>query len=132
MFVGVICPPQRGKIMWHLKYQSRNKYRNIKTEYNGINYASKLEASYARDLDILKRAKEIKEWHRQVRISLDLNGYHICNYYVDFSIDHNDGTTEYIEIKGIVMEVWRLKWRLFEAIFQEKIQSGQVKITVIK
>jgi len=117
--------------MWHLKYQS-NKYRNVKTEYNGINYASKLEAGYAVELDIVKKAKEIKEWHRQVKISLDLNGYHIANYYVDFSIDHNDGTIEYVECKGMVMEVWRLKWRLMEALYQEKIKNGQVKLTVVK
>jgi len=116
--------------MWNLR--RGNKYNAKKTEYNGIYYHSKMECGYAMELDLRLKAKDIKSWSRQVKISLDVNGYHIANYFVDFGIEHNDETTEFIEIKGYETEVWRLKWKLFEALYNEQIQQGKVKITVIK
>lgn len=109
--------------------QRGNKYGAKSTIYNDQVYHSKLEAGYAADLDLLLRAREIKKWERQVRISLDVNGYHICNYYIDFVITHKDDTIEYVEVKGLETEVWRLKWKLFEAFYGDK--EG-VKLTVIK
>ncbi len=90
---------------------------------------SKKEAGAARDLDLMIKAKEIKSWERQVRIPLDVNGYHICNYIIDFVVEHNDGTKEYLEIKGFETEVWRLKWKLFEALYGKK---PNIKLTVQK
>jgi len=103
--------------MWIDKRQ--NKYGNVSKEYNGRYYHSKKEAAYAQDLDLLKRAGEVIEWKPQVRISLDVNGYHICNYIVDFEVETKTGT-EYHEVKGFETEIWRLKRKLFEAIHQDK------------
>jgi hypothetical protein len=81
---------------------------------------SKKEATKAFELDLLIKAGEILEWKRQVKISLDVNGYHICNYYVDFEVLWKDGTKEYVEIKGFETDLWRMKWRLFEALYSDK------------
>jgi hypothetical protein len=113
-------------------YQRKgSKYKNIKSEYKGIQYHSKKEAGYAAELEIRRLAGDIKDWERQFQISLDVNGYHICNYYIDFVITHNDGTYEYVEIKGFQTEVWRLKWKLAEAILSDQIKKGEVKLTLI-
>ena len=101
--------------MFQVKKQ--NKYGNIEREYNGILYVSKKEAAYAQELDLRKKAEDIKDWKRQVKISLDVNGYHICNYYVDFEIEHNDESKELVEIKGFETEIFRLKRKLLEAVF---------------
>jgi len=93
----------------------QNKYRNVKQTYKGYSYMSKREAQKAFELDMLLKAGEIKSWERQKKIELfGENGSHICNYYIDFVIHHNDGTTEFTEIKGFRTDVWRLKWKLFE------------------
>lgn len=63
------------------------------------------------------KAGEIMHYDRQVKIPLDFNGYHIANYYIDFVAYRTDGVTEYIEAKGMPSEVWRLKWKLFEALY---------------
>lgn len=81
------------------------------------------------ELDLLLRAKQIKGWKCQVKIPLDVNGYHVCNYYIDFVIEENDGTFTYSEVKGFETEVWRLKWKLFEALYGEK--EG-IKLEVIR
>lgn len=114
-----------GVLMWHLR--KGNKFGAKRSSYNGIQYHSKLEAQYATDLDMLKKAGQIKDWERQVKISLDVNGYHIANYYIDFIVYHTNGTTEYVEVKGFPTEVWRLKWKLFEALYSDK---PDVKLTV--
>lgn len=113
--------------MWHLR--RGNKYGAKSSIYDGIQYHSKLEAKYAADLDLLKKAGEIKGWERQVKIPLEVNGFHIANYYVDFRIEHNNGTIEYVEVKGFETEVFRLKWKIFEAIMSE---IPDVKLTVQK
>lgn len=88
---------------------------------------SKFEAGKAQELELLKRAGEIKDFQEQVKIPLEVNGYHICNYYIDFVVEHNDGITEYLEMKGLAMPVWKMKWRLFEALYSDK---PDVKLTV--
>lgn len=50
------------------------KYHAIKTEYKGVVYDSKWEATKAFELDMLQRAGKIKDLQRQVRFIL-LDGY---------------------------------------------------------
>jgi len=98
-----------------------NKYNNKSTEYAGIIYHSAKEADFARTLDTLKSAanpsERVVSWERQVKISLDVNGFHITNYYVDFRAQFADGHEELIEVKGMETEVFRLKRRLLEATY---------------
>ena len=111
-------------------YERRgSKYGAKTTTYNGILYHSKKEAGYAQGLDLLVKSGEINGWERQVKISLDVNGKHICNYFIDFVITHKDGTLEYVEIKGFETDTWKLKWKLFEAIYGH---DPMTKLTVIK
>lgn len=115
---------------WYLR--KGNKYHNISSTYDGIQYHSKKEAGYAAELNLRKKAGDIKDWERQVPLSLDVNGFHICNYYIDFIVHHNDGLLEYVEIKGFETDVWRLKFKLAEALLSERINKGEIKLTVIK
>lgn len=97
-------------------YYARNSYYSTKKQ--GKN-DSKFEAGLAQSLELRKKAKDIKDYQEQVVISLDVNGYHICNYKIDFVIQHNDGTTEYLEAKGFSTDVWKMKWKLFEALYDK-------------
>ena len=94
-----------------------NKHRNVRTEYNGVVYQSAKEARYAAELDLRVRAHDIHSWYRQVSLPLSINGKLICKYVIDFIIYHNDGTMEYVEVKGREEPVWKLKWALFEALY---------------
>lgn len=97
-------------------FQKKTSYYNIKKA--GRN-DSKFEAGVAQSLELLKKAGEIRDFQEQVKIPLVVNGYHICNYYIDFVIQHNDGTTEYREAKGFATDVWKLKWKIFEALYDK-------------
>jgi hypothetical protein len=107
-----------------------SKYNAKSSIYNDSVFHSKKEAGYAAELDLRIKAKDIKSWRRQVKISLDVNGNHICNYYIDFEVTHNDGTIELVEVKGFETDVWRLKWKLLEAIYQK--EHPEILLTVIK
>lgn len=96
---------------------------------NGHHYDSGFEADYAQELDLRKKAGDIKDWWPHQKIDLVAYGCHIAFYEIDFKIEHNDGTVEYVEVKGHETDLWRIKWRLFEAQYSD--QPG-VKLTVIK
>lgn len=113
--------------------RSGNKYRAKSTEYNGIVYHSKLEAAYAQELDLRVRGKDIKSWERQVKLDLRVNGVHITNYYIDFVVTHNDNSREFVEVKGMATDTWKLKWSLFEALFDTDFKDHpDDRMTVIK
>jgi len=112
--------------------KSGNKYHAKSTMFEGVNYHSKLEASYAAELMLRKKAKDIKDWDRQVKLDLKINGVHITNYIIDFVIHHHDGSKEYVEVKGMEMEIWKMKWKILEATFEDFREHPDDKLTVVK
>lgn len=105
--------------MYRLKFGT-TKYHNKRQEYGGHSYMSKLEADVAWQLDMRIKAKEVKSYDRQVRIPLIVNKKHIADYIIDFVVHCTDGTTEYLEAKGFATDVWKLKWKIFEAMMEGK------------
>ena len=111
-------------------YLVKKKWGNAKKqEYNNFLYDSKFEAQHAQDLDLMIKAKEIKSYEQQKTLDLIVNGYIVCTYRIDFIVYHLDGTIEYQELKGYpITDVWKLKFKIFEALYSEK---ENVKITLI-
>ena len=95
--------------------QRKNKYKNERTIYDGISYASIKEANCARDLDLRKKGKDIKDWSSQIPFGLLVNEKKICRYIVDFQIIHKDNSVELVECKGYATRDWKIKKKLFEA-----------------
>ena len=112
--------------------RKKPKYRNQFSDYNGNQYHSKFESQVAQDLDFRLKAGELTEVKRQVKIPLDVNGEHITNYFIDFVAIRKDGVQEYIEVKGFVTELWKFKWRLFEVLYKDKVEKGEIELVVIK
>lgn len=110
----------------------RAKYHNRGGIYNGISYHSQLEANYAAELDFRLKAKDIKAWERQVRLDLKVNGYHIANYYIDFIVHYADGSREFTEIKGMELDLWKLKWKILEATFDDFKKHPDDRLLVVK
>ncbi len=94
----------------------KNKFNAKKKQYNGRYYDSILEANYAESLDWRIKIGEIKEVVPQFKISLDIDGEHIANYYMDFKVELPDGRIEMHEVKGAETPLWRMKWRLAKAL----------------
>lgn len=104
-----------------------SKYGNIKTEYNGISFMSKREASYAQDLDLSKRAKNPKDkvvsYEVQVPYLIEINGKKICKYLADFKVLYADGHTEVVDVKGFRTDIYKLKKKLVEATYGIEIKE---------
>ena len=111
-------------------YTIKKKWTNARKQtYNGLTYDSGFEASYAMYLDKELKAKRISGYDRQVNLDLIVNGFVVCQYRIDYVVYHLDGTTEYVECKGYPTDVWKLKWKLFEALFS---QDPNNKLTIIQ
>ncbi len=102
-----------------INFSRTNKYNSKKSSYGGRIYHSALEASYAKDLDWMKKAGEVKKWTPQFKLSLDINDTHIANYFMDFKVEFTDGRIEMHEVKGYETDLWRMKWRIAIAIFPD-------------
>jgi hypothetical protein len=103
----------------------RTKYGAKRQSYGGNLYHSGLEARVAARLDSLRSARDPQERvvnvERQVRVSLDVNGVHICNYYCDFLVEYADGRVVWTEAKGMSTDLWRIKERLFRACYPDRV-----------
>jgi len=99
--------------------KKKNKYNAVRQTYNNYNYDSKREARHAYELDMRIKAGEVSKWERQHKISIDVMGVHIANYFIDFKVYMSDGSIEYHEVKGAVTGVFAIKWKLAKAIHPE-------------
>lgn len=96
-----------------------NKYGAVKTEYDGYKYDSKFEASVAMELDLRKKAKDIKDWERQYKVEMwayDKFGTPKMKvtHKVDFRLHHNDGSYELLEAKGVETADYKMRRRWLE------------------
>ena len=100
------------------------KYNAKKTIYNGILYDSKLEASFAAKLDLLRNAKgkdRVVNVSRQVVFPVTVNGFKICKYKLDFLVLKGVDTKYHYDVKGFATPVYKMKKKLVEATYGIKI-----------
>lgn len=99
---------------------SPSKYRNRPTVYNGRRYASKKEAEYARRLDLLVKAGQVRAWKAQPRYPLRVDGTLVSTYVADFLVEYADGAVEVVDVKGrksgLPYQMFRLKAKLLHAL----------------
>lgn len=102
-----------------------NKFKAIKTVYNGEVYDSRKEAAYAKTLDMLRKSfkpsEKVLGYRRQVPFLVIVNEAKICTYILDFLITYVDGRVEHVDIKGYkkgaAYNVFRIKKKLVEALY---------------
>lgn len=111
------------------------KYRAKKTEYNGIMYDSKKEASRAKILDYLQEIKLISGIQRQVKfnwiethqIGKDFKEETINfkrSYIADFVYFDHEKKIEIVEdVKGFLTSEYKKKKKIVEKLFKIKINE---------
>lgn len=75
--------------------------RGHRVEREGRTFASKAEARFHADLELLQREGRVLWWLRQVPIELgvDASGK-VINYRVDYLVCYADGQLRFIDVKG--------------------------------
>ena len=76
-------------------------------------------------LDMMKKAhdsvNQVVKWERQVKIPLKVRGVLIANWYCDFLVYFKDGRKEYHEVKGRETDVYKMKEKLFRALYPKEV-----------
>lgn len=89
--------------------------------FNGKLYDSKLEMSYRKHLELLKKAANPKDRvvniEEQLPFQIEIKGVKICKYLVDFAVEYGDGRVEFVDVKGVQTDIYKLKKKLVEAQF---------------
>jgi hypothetical protein len=102
-----------------------SKYNTVRTEFDGIKFASKKEAEYYKNLLLLKQAGEVIDIKLQPEFELQ-EGYikdgakiRPIKYIADFLVVYKDGHIEIIDTKGYRKDkVYLLKKKLFHYKFK--------------
>lgn len=93
----------------------RNKYGNVKTEFDGILFDSKREAERYVDLILLLRGGAISDLELQPNFKLEVAGKKVCSYRADFRYTEN-GAVIVEDVKGMKTPVYKLKVKLLKAL----------------
>ena len=98
--------------------KGRNKYGAVKTEYNGVIYASRAEANRASELYALERAGVIRNIVRQRKYPIIINGIKVFTYLADFNYFDIEKDREVVEdVKGVRTAMFNLKKKCVEASY---------------
>ena len=92
--------------------QTKSKYRNRKTELDGVTYDSKKEARRAAELNLMLKNGEIITLARQVRFRLTKG----IEYVADFVYTTKDGEQIIEDVKGMKTDVYKLKKKLMKEL----------------
>ena len=92
-----------------------------------------LESDYAKYLDLLKKAKEVRSWEYEsgkCKFDLKVRGKRICIYTIDFRVVYTCGRVEYVEVKNDYMArtnySFKLRWKLVKALRDDLIEQDAV------
>jgi len=98
------------------------KYRNQRTECDGITFDSKKEAARYRELKLMEKVGSIMWLKTQVPHPIEVNNQVVCRYYADFTYMERDEAGVWWpvveDVKSAITRknpVYRLKRRLMKA-----------------
>lgn len=101
----------------------RTKYGAVRTEVDGVSFASKKEARRYSELKLLERAGQIIRLQLQPRFPLKVGDVHVCTYVGDFAYctkpkpgAQNVGEYVVEDAKGFKTPEYKLKAKLFKAV----------------
>lgn len=97
-----------------------SKYGAIRTEVDGIKFASKKEARRYSELRLLERAGEIRFLRTQPKFPLVVGETKVAEYWADFAYIRNADDVQIIEdVKSPITRknpVYRLKFKIMAAM----------------
>ena len=102
-----------------------SKYNSKKVEYKGIQFDSKIECDYFKELELKVDNGEIKSFSIQPKYVLipkftKFNiKYREMTYTPDFLIEYNDGSKVLVDIKGFGNQQSEMRRKLFDYFYQD-------------
>lgn len=102
----------------------RSKYNNVRTTTDGIKFDSKKESARYLQLKLLERHGSVRNIRLQVPYDCLVAGVKVCRYKADFvyELREKGAWREVVsDVKGYRTQVYMLKKKLVEALFNIKI-----------
>lgn len=97
----------------------RHKFNAIRTECDGLKFASKKEARYYEQLKLRQAAGEVLCFLTQIPIRLSGGVRYVCDFLVFFV----DGTCKFIDVKGMRTAIYIVKKKIVEAQYPFRIEE---------
>jgi hypothetical protein len=113
-------PTEKGDVMtvdWKIAHK-RNKYGAIRSKYNGLSFASKLELAYYKQLERMQLDGLVSFFLFQVPLHLEGGIRNV----VDFVVFHTSGQVEFIDTKGRDTPMSKMKRKQVEARYPIEIK----------
>lgn len=88
---------------------------------DGIVFDSKREMEVYQQYSFLLRSNKLKSIERQVRYPLRVAGVLVATYVADLRLTWIGGLVEIVEVKGFETAMWKLKRKLFEALYPDVV-----------
>ncbi len=95
----------------------RHKFNAVRTEVDGITFASKKEAKRYKELVLLRENGDILFFLRQVPFHLPGNVKYLCDYLIFWA----NGDVTFEDVKGMKTAMYILKKKQVEALYPIKI-----------
>lgn len=94
-----------------------HKFHARPTELDNIKFASRKEARYYKELKLRQQAGEVLFFLRQVPFHLTGGVKYVC----DFQVFLSNGTVEFVDIKGMETDIFKLKKKQVEELYPIEI-----------
>jgi hypothetical protein len=106
-----------------------SKYNAIRTECQSEHsHRSKLEAKECDNLRFRKLAGDIKDYKVEVRTPIYAGKIFLWTYICDFVVEHNDGSKEYREAKGLVFGRFKKSWAFLQEMHKD---DSNIRFTIV-
>lgn len=118
------------RINRRLSIDKQSKYKSKRTEVDGIKFASQAEAEYYLELKFREKTGVIKLLELQPAVKMT---YSNIKYVADFLIEE-DGRQVFIDVKGVMTPVFKLKlklWRYYGKGLLRLVQKKRFGFEVI-
>lgn len=96
-----------------IPFRPRHKFKAVIVEHDGFKFSSKAEGAYYLRLKERVAAGEVIGFTRQVPFYFPGGVKYVC----DFLEFHADGSTHFVEVKGMETEQYKAKRRLLAALY---------------
>ena len=95
----------------------KSKFKNIRTEIDGIRFQSKAEGNYYAMLKIREKAGEVYNVELQKPYAFVINGFLVCTYKADFVFyDQVEKRERIVDVKGVKTPEFVIKSKLMKAV----------------
>lgn len=113
------------------------KYGNLKAKIDNITFDSKVEADYYIRLKVLKSQNKIKSFCVHPKIILQekfkYKGKSVSSitYTPDFKVVNLDDTIDYIDIKGVKTNEFKIKEKMFKNLIKNEANINFYCLTLL-